>query len=197
MRGYHIMAIRVSGKNMDLGEVLRGQAEQRLNAAVRKYVDSGYSGHVTVMKDGIGFKTECAVHFDHGPVMSVTGEATDAYQSVNIAIERVAKLLRRHKRRRDRHGSEKPMTAADFGAVSNGFDQEIDDHDDDVIETTGSGAVIIAEAVSSAPQHSTTSAVAALEKGQAPVLVFRNTGTQRINVLYRRTDGHFGWVDIG
>jgi ribosomal subunit interface protein len=191
------MAIRVSGKNMDLGEVLRAQAEQRLNAAVRKYVDSGYSGHVTVTKDGIGFKTECAVHFDHGPVMSVTGEATDAYQSVGIAIERVAKLLRRHKRRRDRHGMEKPLNGGDFGAMPAHLHDLDEDIEDDVIETTGSGAVIIAEAVASAPAHSTTTAVAALEAGTAPVLVFRNTGTQRINVLYRRSDGHFGWVDIG
>ena len=191
------MAIRVSGKNMDLGEVLRGQAEIRLNTAVRKYVDSGYSGHVTVMKDGIGFKTECAVHFDHGPVMSVTGEATDAYQSVNIAIERVAKLLRRHKRRKDRHGSEKPAAMGDMAAFRDDMRDLEDDHEDDVVETTGSGAVIIAEPVANAPVHSTTSAVAALESGKAPVLVFRNAGTQRINVLYRRGDGHFGWVDIG
>lgn len=191
------MAIRVSGKNLDLGEVLRGQADQRLNAAIRKYVDSGYSGHVTVMKDGIGFKTECAVHFDHGPVMSVTGEATDAYQSVNIAIERVAKLLRRHKRRRDRHGTEKSAMPRDFGAIAADFNDDDEHHDDDVIETTGSGSLIIAEAVAAAPLHSTTTAVEALEKGTAPVLVFRNSGTQRINVLYRRTDGHFGWVDIG
>lgn len=191
------MAIRVSGKNMDLGEVLRGQTEARLNAAVKKYVDSGYSGHVTVTKDGIGFKTECAVHFDHGPVMSVTGESTDPYQSVNIAIERVAKLLRRHKRKRDRHGSDKAAPMVDFSAIPADFRDIDDDPEDDVIETTGSGAVIIAEAVASAPVHSTTSAVAALEKGEAEVLVFRNAGTQRVNVLYRRKDGHFGWVDIG
>jgi ribosomal subunit interface protein len=191
------MAIRVSGKNMDLGEVLRGQAEARLNAAVKKYVDSGYSGHVTVTKDGIGFKTECAVHFDHGPVMSVTGESTDPYQSVSIAIERVAKLLRRHKRRKDRHGTDKPANGADFTAFAADFRDVDDDHEDDVIETTGSGSVIIAEAVANAPLHSTTTAVAALEKGGAPVLVFRNSGTQRVNVLYRRADGHFGWVDIG
>lgn len=187
------MAIRVSGKNIDLGEVLRGQAESRLDAVLRKYVDVGYSGHVTVMKDGIGFKTECAVSFDRGPVMNATGEATDAYQSLGIAIERIGKLLRRFKRKRDRHGSDR-VDHADF-AASPGF--EFDDSDDDVIETSGSGAVIVAEPVAQAPQHSTTTALAAFERSDAPVLVFRNAGTQRINVLYRRSDGHYGWVDIG
>ncbi|MCA3594173.1 MAG: ribosome-associated translation inhibitor RaiA, partial [Methylobacterium sp.] len=89
------MEIRVSGKNIDLGEVLRHQAEHRLNEVIRKYVDSNFTGHVTVSRDGIGFKTECAVRFDHGPVMHVTGEAPDAYQSLSVAIERIAKSLRR------------------------------------------------------------------------------------------------------
>ncbi|MCA1951828.1 MAG: ribosome-associated translation inhibitor RaiA [Hyphomicrobiales bacterium] len=186
------MAIRVSGKNMDLGDVLRGQAETRLNEAIRKYVDAGYSGHVTVARDGFGFKTECAVHFDHGPVMHVTGEAPDAYQSLGIAIERIAKQLRRFKRKRDRHGADRVNGTA-LPAIS-----EMEDHlEDDVIEVTGAGAAIVAEPVDSAPTHSTTTAVAAFEKSDAPVLVFRNAGTQRINVLYRRGDGHYGWVDIG
>lgn len=188
------MAIRVSGKNIDLGEVLRGQAESRLDVVLRKYVDVGYSGQVTVMKDGIGFKTECAVSFDRGPVMNATGEATDAYQSLGIAIERIGKLLRRFKRKRDRHGSDR-VGHADFAAGSQDFD--LGEGEDDVIETTGSGAVIVAEPVSQAPLHSTTTAVAAFERSDAPVLVFRNAGTQRVNVLYRRNDGHYGWVDIG
>jgi ribosomal subunit interface protein len=190
------MAIRVSGKNIDLGDVLRGQAEVRLNEAVRKYVEAGYSGHVTVAKDGIGFKTECAVHFDHGPVMHVTGEAVDAYQSVGIAVERIAKQLRRFKRKRDRHGSDR-LSAGDIAASPEIFVNGLDDSDDDVIEVANGGAAIIAEPVDNAPAHSITTAVAAFERSDAPVLVFRNSGTQRVNVLYRRKDGQYGWVDIG
>jgi ribosomal subunit interface protein len=189
------MEIRVSGKNIDLGEVLRHQAEHRLNDVIRKYVDSNYSGHITVARDGIGFKTECAVRFDHGPVMHVTGEATDAYQALSVAIERMAKSLRRFKRRKDKHGADRmPMNGFDAGA---GADFAAEEDDEDIVATTGAGAVIIAEAVANAPQHSTTSAVAAFERSDSPVLVFRNAGTGRVNVLYRRKDGHYGWVDIG
>lgn len=190
------MAIRVSGKNIDLGDVLRSQAESRLNEAVRKYVDAGYSGSVTVARDGFGFKTECAVHFDRGPVMHVTGEATDAYQSVGIAVERVAKLLRRFKRKRDRRGADR-LDATDLASARENLANGHDESEDDILEVTGAGAVIIAEPVADAPKHSTTTAIAAFERSDAPVLVFRNAGTERINVLYRRADGHFGWVDIG
>jgi len=191
------MGIRVTGKNIDLGDVLRAQAETRLNEVVRKYVDAQYSGAVTVAKDGVGFKTECSVTFDHGPAMHVTGEAGDAYQSLGIAMERIAKLLRRFKRKRNSHGTDK-VSAADFASFRADFSASAtDDDEDDIIETTGAGAALVAEPVSQAPLHTTTTAVAAFEASDAPVLVFRNRGTERINVLYRRKDGHFGWVDIG
>jgi len=65
------------------------------------------------------------------------------------------------------------------------------------VETTWGGAAIVAEPVANARTLTVLGAVAAFEGNQAPVLVFRNAGTGRINVLYRRADGHYGWVDIG
>ncbi|HEY8578723.1 MAG TPA: sigma 54 modulation/S30EA ribosomal C-terminal domain-containing protein, partial [Beijerinckiaceae bacterium] len=29
----------------------------------------------------------------------------------------------------------------------------------------------------------------------AQVLVFRNAGTERVNIVYRRRDGNIGWID--
>jgi len=188
------MVVRVTGKNLDLGDVLKVQAETRINEVVAKYIDhGGYAGHVTVGRDGLGFRTECTVHLDHGPVMHVTGEAPDAYQSLNQAVERIAKQLRRFKRRKSRHAgtAEAELPAALTGAPLH------DDDDVDVVETTGAGALIIAEPLDIAPVHSLMTAVAAFEKSDAPVLVFRNAGTHRVNVLYRRRDSQYGWVDIG
>ena len=34
-----------------------------------------------------------------------------------------------------------------------------------------------------------------LDMTGAPVVVFRHAGSERINVVYRRTDGNIGWVD--
>lgn len=189
------MVVRVSGKNLDLGDVLKVQAETRINEVVAKYIDhGGFAGHVTVGRDGLGFRTECTVHLDHGPVMHVTGEAPDAYQSLNQAVERIGKQLRRFKRRKSRHAGatngDLPINAAELPPLG-------EEDDVDVVETTGAGALIIAEPLDAAPLHSLVTAVAAFEKSDAPVLVFRNAGTHRVNVLYRRRDGHFGWVDIG
>ena len=38
-------------------------------------------------------------------------------------------------------------------------------------------------------------AVMELEASQGEILVFRDAATDRVNVLYRRADGHFGLVE--
>src|SRR5689334_20845026 len=93
------MPFRVSGKNLDIGEALRERVNARVAEAMGKYFDGGFSGHVTVGKDGFGFRTECAIHLDSGVTLHTDGMAADAYASADQAALRVEKRLRRYKRR--------------------------------------------------------------------------------------------------
>lgn len=191
------MSVRVSGKNLDLGDVLKVQAETRINEAVAKYMEGGgYSGHVIVTRDGVGFRTDCTLHLDIGPVMHVTGEAADAYQSLGVAVERIAKQLRRFKRRKQRHPGNGATDDTQLSSLPD-LAESTESDDFDVVEETRFGALVVAEPLENAPLHSVTTAVADLEASSLAVLVFRNAGTRRINVLYRRPDGHYGWVDLG
>jgi ribosomal subunit interface protein len=105
-RAESIMALRVSGKNIDLGEALRARISARVLEATAKYFDGGFSGHVTVEKDGFGFRTDCVIHLDSGVVLEVDAFAPDAYASADQAAVRMEKRLRRYKRRhRDHAGS--------------------------------------------------------------------------------------------
>ena len=97
------MPFRVSGKNIDIGEALRGRVNQRIAEATAKYFDGGYSGHVTIGKDGFGFRTECVIHLDSGIVLEAEAIAGDAYSSADQAAERIEKRLRRYKRRLKDH----------------------------------------------------------------------------------------------
>ena len=93
------MPFRVSGKNIDVGEALRGRVSARIADALGKYFDGGYSGHATVGKEGFGFRTECAVHLDSGITLQAEGTAADAYASADQAAIRIEKRLRRYHRR--------------------------------------------------------------------------------------------------
>src|SRR5262249_3747405 len=92
-----------SGKNIDVGEALRERVNARVADAVAKYFDGGFSGHVTVGREGFGFRTECVVHLDSGIVLEAEALAADAYASADQVAIRLAPRLRRSKlRRKDR-----------------------------------------------------------------------------------------------
>jgi len=100
------MPFRVSGKNLDVGDALRERVNARIAQAVDKYFDGGYSGHVTVAREGFGFRTECAIHLDSKVTLHAEGLAADAYASADQAALRVEKRLRRYHRRLKDHRSE-------------------------------------------------------------------------------------------
>jgi len=97
------MSFRVSGKNLDVGEALRARINARIGEALSKYFDGGYSGHVTVEREGFGFRTECAVHLDSKVTLQAQATAPDAYASADRAALRVEKRLRRYHRRLKEH----------------------------------------------------------------------------------------------
>jgi ribosomal subunit interface protein len=97
------MTVRIAGKNFDIGQALRSRIDETVTDTVSKYFDRGYSGQVTLSKSGHLFETELALHLDSGVVLEVHGEDQDAHVSFDQAAEKLAKRLRRYKRRLKDH----------------------------------------------------------------------------------------------
>jgi ribosomal subunit interface protein len=97
------MSFRISGKNLDVGTALRGRIGDRVAEAMNKYFDGGYSGHLTLARDGFGFRSECAIHLDSKVTLHVEAIAADAYASADQAATRIEKRLRRYHRRLKDH----------------------------------------------------------------------------------------------
>lgn len=186
------MPFRVSGKNLDLGEALRERISERIAETMNKYFDGGYSGHVTLARDGFGFRTECAIHLDSKITLHAEGAAADAYASADQAASRIEKRLRRYHRRLKDHRAARSDSAAAIDAAS--YIIAAPEHDEDVA-VDGFTPVIIAESTTTLKQLSVSGAVTELDLTGAPVLVFRHAAHGGINVVYRRPDGHFGWID--
>src|SRR5919205_4102938 len=91
------MTLRISGKSINVGEALRGRVSDRTDEVLRKYFDGNYSGHITLSKDGFGFRTDCALHLDSGVVLEAESTAADAYASADQALLMIEKRLRRYK----------------------------------------------------------------------------------------------------
>ena len=190
------MPFRVSGKNLDIGGALRERISSRIVESLSKYFDGGYSGHVTVEKDGFGFRTECAIHLDSGITLHTEANAADAYASADQAALRIEKRLRRYKRRlKDRHaaranGGDSETEGID--APSYVLEAPSHESEEEVIECN---PVIVAESTTLLRELSVSEAVMELDMTGAPVVVFRHAGHGRVNLVYRRPDGNVGWID--
>jgi ribosomal subunit interface protein len=190
------MPLRVSGKNIDIGEALRSRVNERVAEATAKYFDGGFSGHVTIGREGFGFRTECAIHLDSGITLEAAATAADAYASADRAAERIEKRLRRYKRRLKDHQAARPDGhGREQGAIdAPSYVIAAPEHDDDE-EVTEWNPVIIAESTTALKRLSVSEAVLELDMTGAAVVVFRHAGHGRVNLVYRRADGHIGWID--
>jgi len=189
--------LRISGRNLDVGEALRRRVGERVGEALSKYFDGGYSGHLTIGKDGFGFRTECALHLDSGIVLQAEAHAADAYASADQAAVRIEKRLRRYKRRLKDHVGKARLDGArsEIAAIeAASYVIAAPDHEDEA-EPDGFAPVIIAESTTALPVLSVSEAVQDLDMTGAPVIVFRHAGHGRVSIVYRRSDGHIGWID--
>ena len=183
------MSLRISGKNLDIGDALRGQIEMRVGESVGKYFDGGFTGHVTIEREGSGFRTDCALHLDTGIGLQAVGRAVDPHASFDLAAERIEKRLRRYKRRlRDHHQTRRgePAVAASYVIADFADEEEV---------SSDYNPTIIAEETTNLDTLTVGGAVVALDLTDAPVIIFRHAVHGGINVVYRRSDGHIGWID--
>lgn len=97
------MTVRVSGKQIDIGEALPEQVRTRLEAAVAKYFDGGIDANVVFSHEGIFYRADCTAHLDSGVTLTAQGDAEDAYRAFDIALDRLEKQVRRYMRRIKNH----------------------------------------------------------------------------------------------
>ena len=190
------MRIRVSGKDIDIGESLQTHVNQELGETLAKYAGRPTDATVTFSKDGHLFCCEIFVHLSTGLVVQAKGGAADVYAGFEVAREKVDKQLRRHKRRLKDHHKERvsPVDTVPAGSfVLAPFDE--DEEHAEGTNGTAPGPTIIAETELSVLSLSVGEAVMQMELAHAPVLVFRNEKGGAINVVYRREDGNIGWID--
>jgi ribosomal subunit interface protein len=188
------MPFRVSGKHIDLGEALRARVSARVAEAMGKFFDGGYSGHVTIGKDGFGFRTECAVHLDSGITLHADGMAADAYASADQAAVRIEQRLRRYKSRLKDHAQRGNGVAEQTGLGAPSYVIAAPDSDSDA-EIVKFNPVIVSESTTALERLSVSEAVMELDMTGAPVVMFRHAVHGRVNIVYRRADGNVGWID--
>lgn len=187
------MDIRVSGHQVDTGTALQEHASDRINSIVDKHFSRAISSSVTFGKaPSSAFAADIVLHVNHGLILKSHGQAQDAHQAFDQAAERIEKQLRRYKRRlKDRHEQASHAAKEEEAAYTIFATEEIDDD----TETGEDAPPVIAETRIDVPEVSVSDAVMLLDLRHTNALFFKNAGTGRHNMVYRREDGSIGWVE--
>ena len=187
------MSIQVTGKNMETGDAFQTYVTDKARAVLDKYIGPEISGHIRIEKIRGQFKTNCSMRLKTGLVLEAQGTAGDPHASADAAMERLEKRVRRYKRRLKDHHHGNSSHDTPFSSASD-YVVEMDDEAIEKTEET-SEPVIIAENVREVRQYSVSQAVMQLDLTEQAFMVFRNAGTGTINIVYRRDDGHVGWIN--
>lgn len=185
------MDIRVSGHQIETGAALQDHVAERLGGIVDKYFDRALSSHVTFGKAPAGaFSCDIVTHVMQGLILKAQAEAHDAHLALDAAAEKIDKQLRRYKRRiKDRHAQSAHALREEEAAYVIFAAEEGEE------EVIGDSPPIIAETSTDIPTASVADAVMMLDLRHTTALFFKNAGTGRHNMVYRRADGSIGWVE--
>ena len=179
---------------MDVGERLRRHVEARLNDGVAKYFDHALDSHVVFEPEGPLVRADISVHVGRGIQVQGHGAAEDAQNAFDLAMERIAKRLRRNKRRlRDHHRKSGSARREEALTAQHVILADPADRPDD--EAEGGNPLVVAETISEIESMTVGEAVMRIDLAAQPVVLFRNAAHGGLNVIYRRGDGNLGWLD--
>ncbi|MEM6620003.1 MAG: ribosome-associated translation inhibitor RaiA [Pseudomonadota bacterium] len=187
------MRYQISGKHIDIGNALQSRVKTDLDAVVDKFAQRPTEAQVTFSRDGHEYVCESSVHLSTGLTVNAKGRGGDIYGSFDSATERMEKQLRRYKRRLKDHHTQRRVPVEMIGAPA--YILANDDAADDADEPDTLQPIIVAETQTKIKSLSVGEAVMQMELAGESVLVFRNEGQKRMNVVYKRTDGNIGWID--
>lgn len=190
------MEITVSGKQVDLSDALRTRVATHLDGIAAKYFDHAHDAQVTFSRARSFFTCDITLHAGRGLSLRGEGEAADAHAAFDDAAEHIAKRLRRYRRRVNEHARDSAQRARPEAARQYILRQEDESTAPEIADGRSvTYATVVAEAPAEIALLSVGDAVMHMDLADQPVLMFRNSASGELNVVYRRSDGHIGWID--
>jgi putative sigma-54 modulation protein len=174
------MRLDISGRHLTVTAATRKFAEQRIAHTIRLLNNSAVSAHVGLMKERGRIRAEVSLHVKHERFLHGAGSGPDPESAIGAAAERVERQAEKLKGKwngRRRRLPATPERAGTRPAVSN------------------DGRKIIRARRYAVKPMSIEDAAAEIGDGTDAVIVFRNSASDTVTVLYRRSDGHLGLIE--
>lgn len=188
------MQLTVTGKQLDVGDALRRHVADSLEGLLGKYFGNAIDASVTLSREAYLYGAQLSVHIGRGIMLQSEAEADAPYLAFDEAAQRLAKRLRRYKRRLRDH---RRAAVAGERASQYVLAAEPEEAGEEPAEDGADAHLVVAEMTAEVPTLTVREAVMRLDLANDTAMLFRNRAHGGLNLVYRRSDGNFGWVDPG
>ena len=186
------MEIRVAGHQVDTGAALQDHVADRIESMTEKYFSRAVAANVTFGRAPHDqFRCDIVAPVTNGHVLKASNRAGNAHVAFEGAADKIERQLKRYAERlRERRSEPMPElpAEADYRVLDIGNDEEV---------PVNESPAIVAETHTDIPKASVGDAVMMLDLRNANALMFRNSQSDELNMVYRRDDGTIGWVEPG
>ena len=185
------MDVRVADHQVETGDSLKEHAIRRIEELTEKYYSRAVGANVTFGKGPQSdFTCDIVAPVAQGVVLKASHRAPTAQVAFECAADKIEKQLRRYMRRLKEH---KPIpdlsSEIEANAAYTVFAAAADE------EEPPASPAIVAETKVDIPQANVADAVMLMDLRNTTALLFRNSKSGELNMVYRREDGNIGWVE--
>ena len=178
-KGVEHMKVIVTGRNLVITEAIRDQVEKKLGK-FDKMFNANVEAHATFSTQKNRHIVEVTIPLKNGTIFRAEGITEDMYASIDDAIDKISKQMRKHKTKIEKR----------FHANESIRFEEIPDLQELVPEQT----IVKTKRFGVKPMMP-EEAVLQMELLGHDFFVFLNGDTEEINVVYKRKDGDFGLIE--
>lgn len=193
------MQVSVQGKQIDVGDALRTHVQEKLEDINSKFFNRAIDCNIQFSRESHGFyKAHISIHIGKQIQIMADAVENEIYQAFDVAAAKLAKQLRRYKNRLRTHHRKLEQTPESESLKAQNYVLAMEaqaHHDDEDNEAEADNPLIIAETTSDIAVLSVSEAVMRMDLADQSVYLFRNASHNGLNVVYKRADGHIGWVD--
>jgi putative sigma-54 modulation protein len=189
MEGY--MQLSVTFRHMEPSDALKRHAREKLEK-IRRFFPDPISAHVVLGTErGYQHHADVNIQLHNGLVIKGTEITEDMYSSIDLVMAKIERQVRKY---HDKIRGHKERT--DLSSIPVAY-HVLETNEPVEGETNGKPASILTTEHIPARTLSVDEALLQLNLLGQPFLVFRNSESSQVNVVYRRDDGKYGLIETG
>ncbi len=177
------MQISVTFRNIEPSDALRDYATEKIER-LSKYVNLPADAHVVLAKHKYRNNADIKV-ISRGIVMRGVENSEDMYSSIDLAVDKIERQARKYK---DKIRDYEPVSLGEEIRVRHEVLEK------ESLEEDQGPRIIDSEEYQAKPM-SVEEAVMQMDLMNSDFLVFTNSVTKDVNVIYRRRDGNIGLIE--